>query len=153
MPNSSAELNVDLFDLAKRYAAKAKEAFGDRLVSIALFGSVARGQAGPGSDIDLFVETAPDPSGPWGIMASSLVGNTTPGTGFVSPETNGAGGSKTGLEPSTNKANPVTIMRHGFMWWLAAVWLSGVPGLSIMSGQALRRKIKSGRMRLRVIMP
>ena len=55
MPNSHAELNADLFDLAKRYAAKAKEILGDRLVSIALFGSVARGQAGPGSDIDLFV--------------------------------------------------------------------------------------------------
>ena len=55
MPNSHAELNADLFDLAKRYAAKAKEVLGDQIVSVALFGSVARGQAGPGSDIDLFV--------------------------------------------------------------------------------------------------
>jgi hypothetical protein len=55
MPNSYAELNVDLFDLAKRYAAKAKEVLGDQIVSVALFGSVARGQAGPGSDINLFV--------------------------------------------------------------------------------------------------
>ncbi|MHB8117766.1 MAG: nucleotidyltransferase domain-containing protein, partial [Methanothrix sp.] len=52
-----------LHDLANRYAAKAKEAFGDRLVSIALFGSVARGQAGPGSDIDLFVVLQEAPSG------------------------------------------------------------------------------------------
>ena len=63
MPNSRAELNADLFDLAKRYAAKAKEALGDRLVSISLFGSVARGQAGPGSDIDLFVVLQEAPPG------------------------------------------------------------------------------------------
>jgi hypothetical protein len=55
MPNSHAELNADLFDLAKRYAAKANEILRDQIVSVALFGSVARGQAGPGSDIDLFV--------------------------------------------------------------------------------------------------
>lgn len=55
MPNSRAELNTSLYDLAKRYASKAKEALGDQIVSVALFGSVARGQAGPGSDIDLFV--------------------------------------------------------------------------------------------------
>jgi len=63
MPNSRAELNADLSDLAKRYAAKAKETLGDRLVSIALFGSVARGQAGPGSDIDLFVVLQEAPPG------------------------------------------------------------------------------------------
>jgi predicted nucleotidyltransferase len=63
MPNSRAELNAGLHDLAKRYAAKAKEALGDRLVSIALFGSVARGQAGPGSDIDLFVVLQEAPPG------------------------------------------------------------------------------------------
>ncbi len=63
MPNSSAELNADLFDLAKRYAAKAREALGDQLVSVALFGSVARGQAGPGSDIDLFVVLQEAPPG------------------------------------------------------------------------------------------
>lgn len=63
MPNSRAELNAGLRDLAKRYAVKAKEVLGDRLVSIALFGSVARGQAGPGSDIDLFVVLQEAPSG------------------------------------------------------------------------------------------
>lgn len=54
MPNSHAELNAGPFDLAKRYATKAKEALGDQIVPVALFGSVARSQAGPGSDIDLF---------------------------------------------------------------------------------------------------
>lgn len=63
MPISSAELNACLHDLAKRYATKAKEALGDRLVSIALFGSVARGQAGPVSDIDLFVVLHEAPPG------------------------------------------------------------------------------------------
>lgn len=63
MLNSHAELNAGLYDLAKRYAAKAKEALGDQIVSIALFGSVARGQAGPGSDIDLFVVLDESPSG------------------------------------------------------------------------------------------
>jgi len=61
MPLSHAELNAGLHDLAKRYAAEAEKALGDRLVSIALYGSVARKEAGPGSDIDLFVvlEEAP----------------------------------------------------------------------------------------------
>lgn len=63
MPNSRAELNADLFDLAKRYAAKAKDALRDQIVSVALFGSVARGQAGPGSDIDIFVVLQEAPSG------------------------------------------------------------------------------------------
>jgi uncharacterized protein len=63
MPKSSAELNACLHDLAKRYAAKAEEALGDRIVSVALFGSVARGQAGPGSDIDLFVVVQEAPPG------------------------------------------------------------------------------------------
>jgi predicted nucleotidyltransferase len=63
MPNSRAELNAGLHDLAKRYAAKAKEALGDQIVSVALYGSVARGQAGPGSDIDLFVVLQEAPPG------------------------------------------------------------------------------------------
>jgi len=63
MPNSRAELNAGLHDLAKRYAAKAKEILRDQIVSIALFVSVARGQAGPGSDIDLFVVLQEAPSG------------------------------------------------------------------------------------------
>jgi len=60
---SDAELNAVLHDLAKRYAAAARKALGGQLVSIALYGSVARGQAGPGSDIDLFVVLQEAPSG------------------------------------------------------------------------------------------
>lgn len=63
MQISCAELNAGLCDLAKRYAAKAVEILGDQIVSIALYGSVARGQAGPGSDIDLFVVLQESPSG------------------------------------------------------------------------------------------
>jgi uncharacterized protein len=63
MPQSKAELNACLLDLAKRYASKAREMLGDRLVSIALYGSVARGQAGPNSDIDLYVVLREAPAG------------------------------------------------------------------------------------------
>jgi len=55
MVDSRAKLNADLTDLAKRYAAEARERLGDQIVSIALYGSVARGEAGPASDIDLLV--------------------------------------------------------------------------------------------------
>lgn len=63
MPYSSEELNIVLNDLAKRYSAVAQEVLGNRLVSIALYGSVARDQAGPESDIDLFVVLKDAPSG------------------------------------------------------------------------------------------
>jgi predicted nucleotidyltransferase len=63
MADSRAELNADLMDLAKRYAAEAIERLGDQIVSIALYGSVARGEAGPGSDIDLFVVLTNAPPG------------------------------------------------------------------------------------------
>lgn len=52
-----------MYDLAKRYSAAAQEVLGDRLVSIALYGSVARDQAGPVSDIDLYVVLQEAPSG------------------------------------------------------------------------------------------
>jgi predicted nucleotidyltransferase len=47
---------------AERYAALLRDAFGDQLVSVVLFGSVARGEARPDSDIDLLVvaEDLPD---------------------------------------------------------------------------------------------
>lgn len=63
MVNSRAELNAYLMDLAKRYAAEAIQRLGDQIVSIALYGSLARGEAGPGSDIDLFVVLNNAPSG------------------------------------------------------------------------------------------
>ncbi len=52
-----------MHNLAKRYSATAQETLGDRLVSIALYGSVARKEAGPGSDIDLFIVLQEAPSG------------------------------------------------------------------------------------------
>jgi len=48
-------LNQALWRLAERYAAVAQVILGDNLTSVVLFGSVARGQAGPESDIDLLV--------------------------------------------------------------------------------------------------
>jgi hypothetical protein len=63
MVDSRAKLNAYLMDLAKRYAAEAIERLGDQIVSIALYGSVARGEAGPGSDIDLFVVLTSAPPG------------------------------------------------------------------------------------------
>ena len=41
--------------LADRVVAEYRAAIGDDLVAIALFGSVARGQARPDSDLDLYV--------------------------------------------------------------------------------------------------
>jgi len=43
--------------LAARVVAEYRAALGDDLVAIALFGSVARGQARPESDLDLYVVT------------------------------------------------------------------------------------------------
>ncbi|HOT06808.1 MAG TPA: nucleotidyltransferase domain-containing protein [Methanotrichaceae archaeon] len=63
MPLSRSALNALLLNLAHRYAAAAQEKLGDNLVSIALYGSVARGQATPSSDIDLFVVLQEAPSG------------------------------------------------------------------------------------------
>jgi uncharacterized protein len=42
--------------LAREYAARLKERLGDRLVSVTLYGSRARGDAREGSDFDLIVE-------------------------------------------------------------------------------------------------
>jgi predicted nucleotidyltransferase len=41
--------------LAERYARLLREALGERLVSVVLFGSVGRGEATPNSDIDLLI--------------------------------------------------------------------------------------------------
>jgi hypothetical protein len=43
--------------LADRVVAEFRAAIGDDLVAVALFGSVARGQARPDSDLDLYVVT------------------------------------------------------------------------------------------------
>jgi predicted nucleotidyltransferase len=57
------DLNMALQRLAQRYAEVAQESLGDQLTAIALFGSVARGKAGPASDIDLFVVFKEAPRG------------------------------------------------------------------------------------------
>jgi predicted nucleotidyltransferase len=48
-------LSDRLVALARRYTGLLEERLGERLVSVALFGSVARGTAAAHSDIDLFV--------------------------------------------------------------------------------------------------
>jgi predicted nucleotidyltransferase len=63
MPPIHPTLNSTLHRLAHRYAAAAQEALGPQLVSIALYGSVARGQATHSSDIDLFVVLQEAPAG------------------------------------------------------------------------------------------
>jgi uncharacterized protein len=47
----NARLKTLLGDLRRRF----QELYGDRLVTLVLYGSQARGDAGPGSDIDLLV--------------------------------------------------------------------------------------------------
>ena len=57
------ELNETLKSLAEKYAQLAKENLGANLVSVALFGSVARGEAKPTSDIDLLIVCEDLPKG------------------------------------------------------------------------------------------
>jgi len=49
--------------LAERYTEQLRVALGDRLVSVVLFGSVARGEASQGSDIDLYIVAEGLPTG------------------------------------------------------------------------------------------
>lgn len=51
----TAELNEALKGVAIAYTEVLRKALGDRLISVVLFGSVARGEATPFSDIDLLV--------------------------------------------------------------------------------------------------
>jgi len=59
-PQPSAQT---LRQLADQYAALIRQSLGSRLVSIVLFGSVARGDASPTSDIDLLIVAEDLPSG------------------------------------------------------------------------------------------
>lgn len=49
------DINRVLRSLAQRYAEIAEEVLGENLTSVVLYGSVARGEASPGSDIDLLI--------------------------------------------------------------------------------------------------
>ncbi|MFN8643281.1 MAG: nucleotidyltransferase domain-containing protein [Candidatus Binatia bacterium] len=49
--------------LAEQYAELVRDALGDRVVSIVLFGSVARGDPSPSSDIDLLIVARDLPAG------------------------------------------------------------------------------------------
>jgi predicted nucleotidyltransferase len=49
------ELDDRLLEVARQYTLSARAVLGDDLVSVILFGSVARRQCGPMSDIDLIV--------------------------------------------------------------------------------------------------
>jgi predicted nucleotidyltransferase len=53
-----------VFDrLTQRITEETRRLYGERLVSLVLFGSVARGTMGPDSDIDLLVVAEPLPEG------------------------------------------------------------------------------------------
>ncbi|MDW8396514.1 MAG: nucleotidyltransferase domain-containing protein [Anaerolineae bacterium] len=56
-------LNTELRALAERYAQCAQALRGDELTSVVLFGSVARGEARPESDIDLLIICRSLPAG------------------------------------------------------------------------------------------
>jgi len=49
------EIAKKLRGVAGLYARAAEEVLGENLVAVALFGSVARGEASPDSDVDLFI--------------------------------------------------------------------------------------------------
>ncbi len=55
MGQASKELSDRLRAVAEAYVRALEETLGEALVSAVLFGSVARGEAGPHSDIDLFL--------------------------------------------------------------------------------------------------
>lgn len=42
-------------EIAREAVEKLKEKYGERLISVILYGSVARGEDSPGSDLDLFI--------------------------------------------------------------------------------------------------
>jgi uncharacterized protein len=69
-PPDAAEVNRTLATTADRYAALVGAELGDNLVSIVLFGSVARGEATPDSDIDLLIIGEQFPTGRFARLRS-----------------------------------------------------------------------------------
>lgn len=65
----SSSLNAALRDLAVRYGEAARRRLGEALVSVVLFGSVARGEADCHSDIDLLLVVEGLPPGRFARMA------------------------------------------------------------------------------------
>ncbi len=54
-PHTGDVLQRLLWELAQAYTEALRESLGEKLVAVVLFGSVARGEATPASDIDLLV--------------------------------------------------------------------------------------------------
>ena len=46
---------ADILPLVRRLKARLAEAYGDRFAGVVLYGSYARGEAGPDSDVDVLV--------------------------------------------------------------------------------------------------
>ncbi|MEJ5293574.1 MAG: nucleotidyltransferase domain-containing protein [Candidatus Methanosuratincola sp.] len=63
MPLSVETVNSRLFTLATDYSKELLSCLGDELVSVVLFGSVARGEASASSDVDLFIVIRDLPKG------------------------------------------------------------------------------------------
>lgn len=60
---ATSAVSPELRGAAERYAELLREVLGDNLVSVILFGSVARGDASAGSDIDLVIVCEALPEG------------------------------------------------------------------------------------------
>ncbi|MDP3768232.1 MAG: nucleotidyltransferase domain-containing protein [Dehalococcoidia bacterium] len=67
MSAGAARIPAPWRGLVERLVAEYRAALGDDLLAIACFGSVARGQAGPESDLDLYVVTR----GPASVLGDS----------------------------------------------------------------------------------
>jgi len=63
MAITTQEVSVDITTLLNRLTSLCKEHYGERLISLAVFGSVGRGTARPDSDIDLLMVIKDLPNG------------------------------------------------------------------------------------------